>query len=56
MARKTYTEQDKQRVRDLTEIGISDTEITKITGFSYNMVQLATTRYWKNKMLNKREE
>ena len=56
MARKTYTEQDKQRIRELTEIGISDTEITQITGVNYSVVQLATTRYWKNKMLNKREE
>ena len=56
MARKTYTKQVKQRIRELTEIGISDTEITQITGVNYSVVQVVTTNYWKTKMLNKREE
>lgn len=56
MARRTYTEQDKQRVRKLTDMGYSDTEITRMTGFKYGFVQASTTRYWKNKMENRHGE
>ena len=46
-----YTEDNKKRVIELHLTGITDSKISKITGFGYGFIQTVTTKYWKNKML-----
>jgi len=50
MPRKTYTEQDKQLILKYAERGVSDTEIHRLTGFTYSVIQQLTTNFWKQRM------
>ena len=52
-AKPRYTAEDKQKIYDLADKGMTDTDITAETGFGYSYIQSVTTKYWEDKMKNK---
>jgi len=47
---RTYTIQQKIDIELLTDRGVGDFEISRVTNLPYHVIRPITTKYWKNKM------
>lgn len=53
---KTYTDQQKAEIERLGSKGVGDTEISRRLKIPYWVIHPITTKYWSDKMKNKKQE